>query len=134
MEFLPAPLLHSKQENFQFFIVMPILISQLHPSFLVPTKSFILHTIKYFFQNQQILRTISFLPFLYFFNICISLRKVTIYLLTSCNTEERIAQNIYIHNSNRNYKKLTTTTQLIKKQIGIGYKNYESNAQDSSFA
>ena len=38
------------------------------------------------------------------------LRKVTIYLLTSCNTEERIAQNIYIHNSNRNYKKLTTTT------------------------
>ena len=30
--------------------------------------------------------------------------------MTSCNTEERIAQNIYIHNSNRNYKKLTTTT------------------------
>ena len=28
-----------------------------------------------------------------------------IYLLTSCNTEERIAQNIYIHNSNRNIKK-----------------------------
>ena len=27
-----------------------------------------------------------------------------IYLLTSCNTEERIAQNIYIHNSNRNIK------------------------------
>ena len=26
-----------------------------------------------------------------------------IYLLTSCNTEERIAQNIYIHNSNKNY-------------------------------
>ena len=46
-----------------------------------------------------------------------------IYLLTSCNTEERIAQNIYIRNSNRNYKKLTTTT-LIKKQIGIGCKNY----------
>ena len=36
------------------------------------------------------------------------LRKVKIYLLTSCNTEERIAQNIYIHNSNRNYKKSTT--------------------------
>ena len=52
------------------------------------------------------------------------LRKVTIYLLTSCNTEERIAQNIYIHNSNRNYKKLTATTILIKKRIGIGYKNY----------
>ena len=34
-----------------------------------------------------------------------NLRKVTIYLLTSCNTEERIAQNIYIHNSNRYYKK-----------------------------
>ena len=33
-----------------------------------------------------------------------NLRKVKIYLLTSCNTEERIAQNIYIHNSNRNYK------------------------------
>ena len=28
-----------------------------------------------------------------------------IYLLTSCNTEKRIAQNIYIHNSNRNIKK-----------------------------
>ena len=26
------------------------------------------------------------------------------YLLASCNTEERIAQNIYIHNSNGNYK------------------------------
>ena len=35
--------------------------------------------------------------------------------LTSCNAEERIAQNIYIHNSNRIYKKLTTTTKLIKK-------------------
>ena len=34
----------------------------------------------------------------------INLRKVTIYLLTSCNTEERIAQNIYIHNSNKSYK------------------------------
>ena len=44
-----------------------------------------------------------------------NLRKDTIYLLTSCNTEERIAQNIYIHNSNRNYKKLTTTAILIKK-------------------
>ena len=29
-----------------------------------------------------------------------------IYLLTSCNTEERIAQNIYIHNSNRSIKKI----------------------------
>ena len=54
----------------------------------------------------------------------IYLRKVTIYLSTSCNTKERIAQNIYIHNSNRNYKKLTTTTILIKNRIGIGYKNY----------
>ena len=34
-----------------------------------------------------------------------NLTRVTIYRLTSCNTEERIAQNIYIHNSNRNYKK-----------------------------
>ena len=50
------------------------------------------------------------------------LRKVMIYLLTSCNTEERIAQNIYIHNSNRNIKKSTTRTILIKKRIGIGYK------------
>ena len=57
---------------------------------------------------------------------CIVLRKITIYLLTSCNTEERIAQNIYFHNSNRNYIKLTTTTILIKNRIGIGYKNYGS--------
>ena len=32
--------------------------------------------------------------------------KSMIYLLTSCNTEERIAQNIYIHNSNRTYKRI----------------------------
>ena len=48
-----------------------------------------------------------------------------IYFLTSSNTEKRIVQNIYIYNSNRNYKKLTTTTILIKKRIGIGYKNYK---------
>ena len=55
-----------------------------------------------------------------------NLRKVKIYLFTSCNTEERIAQNIYIHNSNKNYKKKSTTRAiLIKKRIGIGYKNYE---------
>ena len=30
--------------------------------------------------------------------------KSTIYFLTSCNAEEKIAQNI-IHNSNRTYKK-----------------------------
>ena len=35
----------------------------------------------------------------------INLRKGTIYLLTSCNTEERIARDIYIHNSNKNYRK-----------------------------
>ena len=29
-----------------------------------------------------------------------------------------------INNSNRDYKKLTTITILIKKRIGIGYKNY----------
>ena len=47
----------------------------------------------------------------------IHLRKVKIYLLTSCNTEERIAQNIYIHNSNRKYKK-------------INYKNNINQATD----
>ena len=39
------------------------------------------------------------------YHFMVNLRKVMIYLLTSCNTEERIAQNIYIHNSNRNLKK-----------------------------
>ena len=29
-----------------------------------------------------------------------------IYLLTSCNLEKRIAQNIYIHNSNRTLKRI----------------------------
>ena len=56
-----------------------------------------------------------------------------IYLLTSCNTEERIAQNIYIHNSNRNIKKSTTRTILIKKRIGIGYKNYEKQCPELEF-
>ena len=32
-----------------------------------------------------------------------------IYLLTSCNTEKRLAQNIYVHDSNRNYKKIVAT-------------------------
>ena len=31
-----------------------------------------------------------------------------------------LLQNIYIYNSNRNYKKLTKTTMLIEKRIGIG--------------
>ena len=66
-------------------------------------------------------------------DICVYLRKVTIYLLTSCNTEERIAQNIYIHNSNRNYKKLTSTTILIKKRIGIGFKNYKKQCPGLEF-
>ena len=35
-----------------------------------------------------------------------------IYLLTSCNTEERIAQNIYIHNSNRNHKKINYNIKI----------------------
>ena len=60
-----------------------------------------------------------------------------IYLLTSCNTEERLAQNIYIHNSNRNIKKKkkksTTRTILIKKRIGIGYKNYEKQCPGLEF-
>ena len=46
-------------------------------------------------------------------------------LLTSYNTKERVAQNIYIRNSNKNYQKLTATTILIKKRIGISYKNYK---------
>ena len=54
-----------------------------------------------------------------------NLRKVTIYLLTSCNTEERIAQNIYIHNSNRNIKiNYNNNINQKKKRVGIGYKNY----------
>ena len=76
----------------------------------------------------------------YFYSLCsilsalysLNLRKVMIYLLTSCNTEERIAQNIYIHNSNRNIKKSTTRTILIKKRIGIGYKNYEKQCPGQS--
>ena len=56
-----------------------------------------------------------------------------VYLSTSCNTKERIAQNIYIHNSNRNYKKLTTRTILIKKRIGIGYKNYKKQCPRLEF-
>ena len=63
----------------------------------------------------------------------LNLRKVTIYLLTSCNTKVRIAQNIYIHNSNRNYKKLATTTILIEKRIGIGYKNYRKQCPELKF-
>ena len=63
----------------------------------------------------QLIQTIYFIYFVVILNV-LDLRKVTIYLLTSCNTEERKAQNIYIHNSNRNYKKLTTTTILIKKK------------------
>ena len=66
----------------------------------------------------QLIQTIYFIYFVVILNV-LDLRKVTIYLLTSCNnTEERKAQNIYIHNSNRNYKKLTTTTILIKKKNG----------------
>ena len=68
-----------------------------------------------------------------FFDMITGLRKVTIYLLISCNTEERIAQNIYIHNSNKNYKKLTTTTVSIKKRIGIGYKNYKKQCPELEF-
>ena len=63
----------------------------------------------------------------------LNLTKVMIYLLTSCNAEVRIAQNIYIHKSNRNYKKLTTTTILIKKRIGIGYKNYKKQCPGLQF-
>ena len=53
-------------------------------------------------------------------------------LLISCNTEKRIAQNIYIHNSNRNYKKFTATI-LIKKRIAIGYKNCKKQCPGLEF-
>ena len=45
-----------------------------------------------------------------------TLRKVKIYLLTSCNTEERIAQNIYIHNANKNYKKKINSKNNINQE------------------
>ena len=45
----------------------------------------------------------------------LNLRKVTIYLLTSCNTEERIVQKIYIHNSNKNYKKINYNNNINQK-------------------
>ena len=32
--------------------------------------------------------------------------KIMIYLLISCSTEKRIVQNIYIHNSNKNYRRI----------------------------
>ena len=65
----------------------------------------------------------------------INLTKVTIYLLTSCNTEERIAQNIYIHNSNRNYKKKINynNNNINQEQIGIGYKNYRKQCPGLEF-
>ena len=37
------------------------------------------------------------------------------------------------YNSNRNYKKVTTTTILIKKRIGIGYKNYKKQCPGLEF-
>ena len=40
-----------------------------------------------------------------------------IYFLTSCNTEERIAQNIYIYNSNRNYKKINYNNNNINLEM-----------------
>ena len=50
----------------------------------------------------------------------LTLRKVKIYLLTSCNTEERIAQNIYIHNSNRNYKKINYKNNILSETRVLG--------------
>ena len=62
--------------------------------------------------------------------------KSTIHLLTSCDTEERIAQNIYIHNSNRNYKRINynNNSNISIKLDRHSYKNFKSNAQDSGFA
>ena len=61
-----------------------------------------------------------------------------IYLFTSCNTEERTAQNINIHNSNRTYKRIhyinnnnNNTTILIKKRIGN--KNYKMQCPGLEF-
>ena len=68
-----------------------------------------------------------------------NLTKVTIYLLTSCNTEERIAQNIYIHDSNRNYKKkkkkinYNNNNNINQERIGIGYKNYKKQCPGLEF-
>ena len=61
-----------------------------------------------------------------------NLRKVTIYLLTSCNTEERIAQNIFIHNSNRNYK-INYSNSINQETDGIGYKNYKNQCPGLEF-
>ena len=58
-------------------------------------------------------------------------------LLTSCNTEERIAQNIYIHNSNRNYKRINNSNSINQETVKRTIKairSIKSNAQDSSFA
>ena len=38
--------------------------------------------------------------------------KSMIYLLTSSDTEERIAQNIYIHNSNKNFKRINHNNNI----------------------
>ena len=57
-----------------------------------------------------------------------------IYLLTSCNTEERIAQNIYIYNSNRNYNRINYNNNINQKtDRHIGYKNYKKQCPGFDF-
>ena len=46
-----------------------------------------------------------------------ALNKNTIYLLIFCNSEERIAQNIYIQNSNKNLNKNKNYRKVIVKYL-----------------
>ena len=72
-------------------------------------------------------------------NLSALFSKSTIYLLISCNIEEKIAQNIHNHNSNKNYRKARLSiyncnnNNLVADRL-IKTKNIKSNAQDSSFA
>ena len=63
----------------------------------------------------------------------LDLTKVMIYLLIYCNIEKRMAQNIYIRIQIEIIKELTTTTTLITKRIGIGYKNYKKQCPELEF-
>ena len=43
--------------------------------------------------------------------------KSMIYHWTSCNTKKRIVQNIYIHNSNGNYKRINYNNNNINQEM-----------------
>ena len=47
------------------------------------------------------------------------------YVLNSCKTEERIVQNIYIHNSNRNCERINYNNNIYQETDRQGYKNYK---------